>query len=134
VAPAHRSTISRRPWSGSATFGQLYLNRGNWRGEQVIPQAWVHDSVTPVAPHVMPGVDPGYPLGYGYQWWIPEGDEGEFSAIGIYNQFICVNPMRQLVIVKLSANCGYGRTDDDSSWREPESFEMFRAIGDDIGR
>jgi CubicO group peptidase (beta-lactamase class C family) len=115
-----------------AKFGQIYLERGNWRGRQIIPEAWVHDSVTPDAPHVMPGLHPEYPIGYGYQWWIPEGDQGEFSAIGVYNQFIYVNPAKRLVIVKLSANSGYGLTDDDSSWRELENFELFRAIGDTL--
>ena len=111
-----------------AKLGQLYLQDGDWNGTQVVPARWVQDSVTPDAPHVMPGVDPGYPIGYGYQWWVPEGDEGEYAAIGVYNQFIYVNPARRTVIVKLSANSGYGLTDDDSSWRELESFEFFRAI------
>jgi len=112
-----------------AKLGQLYLQGGRWQGRQIVPEAWVHDSVTPDAPHVMPGLDPAYPLGYGYQWWVPPGDEGEFSAIGVYNQFVYVNPTRRLVIVKLSANSVYGTTADDSSWRELESFEVFRAIG-----
>lgn len=115
-----------------AKFGQLYLQGGQWRGKQLVPEAWVHDSVTPDAPHLMPGLHPEYPIGYGYQWWIPEGDEGEFSAIGVYNQFVYVNPAKQLVIVKLSANSGYGLTDNDSSWRELESIELFRAIGDSL--
>lgn len=112
-----------------AKLGQLYLDGGSWRGVQVIPAAWVRDSVTPDGPHVQPGLDPAYPLGYGYQWWVPEGDEGEFAAVGVYNQFIYVNPARRLVIVKLSANSGYGLTNDDSSWREMETFEFFRAVG-----
>lgn len=111
-----------------AKFGQLYLEGGKWRGSQVVPAEWVHDSVTPDAPHVMPGLHPEYPVGYGYQWWIPQGDEGEFMAIGVYNQFIYVNPARRVVIVKLSANSGYGLTDDDTSWRELESIELFRTI------
>ena len=111
-----------------AKLGQLYLQGGNWRGTQIVPAAWVHDSVTPDAPHVMPGVDAEYPVGYGYQWWVPMGDEGEYAAIGVYNQFIYVNPAKQVVIVKLSANSGYGLTDDDTSWREMESIELFRAI------
>jgi CubicO group peptidase (beta-lactamase class C family) len=113
-----------------AKLGQLYLNKGSWNGVQIVPAAWVSASVTPDAPHVMPGHDPSFPLGYGYQWWIPESDEGEYSAIGVYNQFIYVNPTKRLVIVKLSANSEYGQTDNDSSWREMESFELFRAIGD----
>ena len=112
-----------------AKLGQLYLNKGSWNGVQIVPAAWVIASVTPDAPHVMPGRDPGFPLGYGYQWWVPEGDEGEYAAIGVYNQFIYVNPTKRLVIVKLSANSAYGQTNDDSSWREMESFELFRAIG-----
>jgi len=112
-----------------AKLGQLYLNNGSWNDVQIVPAAWVSASVTPDAPHVMPGRDPGFPLGYGYQWWVPEGDEGEYAAIGVYNQFIYVNPTKRLVIVKLSANSAYGQTNDDSSWREMESFELFRAIG-----
>jgi CubicO group peptidase (beta-lactamase class C family) len=112
-----------------AKLGQLYLDKGNWNGVQIVPAAWVSASVTPDAPHVMPGSDPNFPLGYGYQWWVPESDEGEYSAIGVYNQFIYVNPTKRLVIVKLSANSEYGQTADDSSWREMESFELFRAIG-----
>jgi CubicO group peptidase (beta-lactamase class C family) len=37
-----------------AKFGQLYLNRGSWLGEQIVPQSWVIDSTTPDAPHLMP--------------------------------------------------------------------------------
>jgi CubicO group peptidase (beta-lactamase class C family) len=117
-----------------AKLGQLYLQNGSWNDKQVVPAQWVHDSVTPDAPHVMPGLDPEYPIGYGYQWWVPQGDEGEYSAIGVYNQFIYVNPTKRVVIVKLSANSGYGLTDNDSSWRELESFELFRAIADSLNK
>lgn len=112
-----------------AKLGVLYLNDGNWNGVQIVSADWVHDSVTPDSPHVMPGVDPGYPLGYGYQWWVPESEEGEFSAIGVYNQFIFVNPTRDLVVVKLSANRNYGTTATEESYREIESIEFFREIG-----
>lgn len=115
-----------------AKLGQLYLQGGKWQNQQVVPADWVHDSVTPDAPHIMPGLDPEYPIGYGYQWWVPQGDDGEFSAIGVYNQFIYVNPAKHMVIVKLSANSGYGLTDDDTSWRELESIELFRTIGTSV--
>ncbi|MEO2167183.1 MAG: serine hydrolase, partial [bacterium] len=70
-----------------------------------------------------------FPLGYGYQWWVPEGDEGEYSAIGVYNQFIYVNPARRLVIVKLSANSDYATAEDGSADKEFETIELFRTIG-----
>ena len=111
-----------------AKLGQLYLQEGEWHGRRIVSADWVRDSVTPDAPHVMPGEGPGFNLGYGYQWWVPKSDEGEYLAIGIYNQFIYVNPERDTVIVKLSANSAYGTTPDDSSSREMESLAFFRAL------
>lgn len=111
-----------------AKLGQLYLQEGAWQGRQIVPKAWIRDSLTPDAPHLLAEAHPEYPVSYGYQWWIPVGEEGEFSAIGVYNQFIFVNPTRRTVIVKLSAYPQYGMTADESSYRELETFELFRAI------
>lgn len=111
-----------------ARLGQLYLQGGRWGDRQIISEAWVRDSLTADAPHLLPSAHPEFPVGYGYQWWLPEGDRGEFSAIGVYNQFVFVDPERRVVIVKLSANPNYGLTNDESSYRELESFELFRAI------
>lgn len=111
-----------------ARFGQLYLQNGARDGEQIVPADWIAASLTSDEPHLQPEAHPEYPVGYGYQWWLPESTRGEYAAIGVYNQFIWIDPSRELVIVKLSANPSYGSTDDESSWRELESFEFFRAI------
>jgi len=111
-----------------AKLGQLFLNRGEWHGARIVSEQWVHDSLTPDAPHVMPAAHPDFPVGYGYQWWVPTGDEGEFSAIGVYNQFVWVNPTTNTVIVKLSAYNDYGTSPEPASWLELQSFELFRAI------
>ena len=42
-----------------AKLGRLYLHEGRWNGSEILPAAWVRASVTPDAPHVMPGVRPG---------------------------------------------------------------------------
>lgn len=111
-----------------AKLGQLYLDGGRWGDQQIVPEHWVKASVIADAPHLT--VEKmGYGLGYGYQWWLMDGDEGEYSAIGVYNQFIYVNPTKGLVIVKLSANSEYGLTNEESSFRELETVEFFRAIG-----
>lgn len=117
-----------------AKLGELYRNGGNWHGRQIVPAEWVQASVTPDAPHLRPGVrdSSDSAFGYGYQWWVMEGDEGEYSAIGVYNQFIYVNPARATVIVKLSASRNYGQTNDETSYREAETIEMFRAIADAV--
>lgn len=115
-----------------AKMGELFRLNGVWEGKQIVPAGWVQASVTPDAPHLMPGDNPAsdFALGYGYQWWVMDGDEGEYSAIGVYNQFIYVNPSRDLVIVKLSANSNYGTSEDGSSDKEFETIELFRAIGE----
>jgi CubicO group peptidase (beta-lactamase class C family) len=114
-----------------AKLGELYRLDGQLNGHQIVPAEWVRTSVTPDAPHLQPGKDnpaTDYELGYGYQWWIPEGDGGEFLAIGVYNQFIYINPAHGVVIVKLSANRNYGVSDEESCYREIETIEFFREI------
>ncbi len=112
-----------------ARFGRLYLNNGNWNGEQIVPAAWVHDSITPDGPHLMPGADnpnSNWVLGYGYQWWIPIDPDGEFLAIGVYNQLLYIYPKERLVIAKTSAYPQY--TDEDGDASELQTIELFRAI------
>jgi CubicO group peptidase (beta-lactamase class C family) len=70
-----------------------------------------------------------FPLGYGYQWWIPD-DSGDFTAIGVYNQFIYVSPDNGLVIVKLSANKNYGMSDATSAQSELETLSFLKALNE----
>ncbi len=116
-----------------ARFGRLYLKNGNWNGTQVVPAAWVKASVTPDAPHLVPGkrANSSWVLGYGYQWWIPENPDGDFLAIGIYGQAIYIYPKYGIVIAKTSAYVDYNKDGDDM---EIESIEMFRAIAKNMGR
>ncbi len=115
-----------------AKIGQLFLNKGVWAGQQIVPKVWAEASVVADAPHVEMGqVIVGghpFPAGYGYQWWVPAGDRGEYSAIGVYNQFVFVDPSRSVVIVKLSANPAYGTSPDEATNREEETIEFLRAI------
>lgn len=96
-----------------AKIGSLFAHDGNWRGRQVVPEAWVRSSIHPDGAHVTPGsrTNSAHDLGYGFQWWIPESEEGEFLAVGVYNQFIYVNPTRNTVIVKHSANPNFTKGD-----------------------
>jgi CubicO group peptidase (beta-lactamase class C family) len=106
-----------------AKLSSLYLHNGDWNGEQVVPSSWVKDSITPDAPHLLPSES----FGYGYQWWITDGDSREFMAMGVYGQYMYINPETNTVIVKLSANPFY----NDISYAPSSDFvhlEMFRAI------
>ena len=107
-----------------AKLGPLYLHNGNWQGQQIVPEEWVMASVTPDAPHIMPTPDN---IGYGYQWWIPFGDEGEYMAIGVYNQYIYINPTTNTVIVKNSSNYKYNEVGNPYA-SKTVILEMFRKI------
>jgi CubicO group peptidase (beta-lactamase class C family) len=115
-----------------AKLGELYRKKGQWNERQIVPEEWVTASVRADAPHLQPGqpilADHPLDLGYGYQWWLPNGDRGEFSAIGIYNQLVYVDPSRGVTIVKLSANPAYGTTMEESTNREMENIAFLRAV------
>jgi CubicO group peptidase (beta-lactamase class C family) len=51
-----------------AKIGFLWLQRGNWDGQQIVSEAWVLDSVKTHSKNAGPD------YGYGYGWWISMGD------------------------------------------------------------
>jgi CubicO group peptidase (beta-lactamase class C family) len=112
-----------------ARLGLLYQNGGARDGVQIVPEAWVRASVTPDAPHLMPGPRPSalLPSGYGYQWWVPD-DSGVFAAIGIYNQYVYVDPKARVVIAKSSAFRGYAASTAPEAYKSVEHFALFKAI------
>lgn len=112
-----------------AKLGELFRLEGQVNGRQLVPSTWVRASTTSDAPHLLPGGNPlsDFPLGYGYQWRIPD-DSGDFTAIGVHNQFIYVSPDNGLVVVKLSANRNYGMSDATSAQSELETLSFLKAL------
>ena len=112
-----------------ARFARLYLHEGSWNGEQLLPRDWIRDSLDISADYSKPGANnDGYnAIGYGYQWWVPEGDQGEFMAIGVYGQFLYVNPEQKVIIVKVNAD-----PDFMAEHYELKHVEFFRAIADGL--
>lgn len=91
-----------------ARVGQLMLNGGRWGGVQIVPEAWVRESVRPSQPH-----NPRY----GLLWWIvPEG----FAAFGYLDTNVYVFPGRELVVVRMQAKPLEGATR-----YEPAAFDLF---------
>ena len=60
-----------------ARFGQLYLESGRWRDQQVVPAAWVRESLEKHTDN------PGG-ASYGYLWWIMP--DGSYLATGTGGQ------------------------------------------------
>lgn len=74
-----------------AKFGFLFLNDGEWDGQQVIPAAWVQTSTDT-------HTEVWSETGYGYQWWTNSYLDS-FEARGYLSQSIIVIQDHELVIV-----------------------------------
>jgi CubicO group peptidase (beta-lactamase class C family) len=74
-----------------AKIGYLYLNGGQWDGQQVVPAAWVAESTRQ---HIVART---LQEGYGYQWWIHPS--GMYLALGYAGQYIAVVPGKDMVVV-----------------------------------
>src|SRR5699024_7843853 len=101
-----------------ARFGQMFLQKGEWHGQQVVPEAWVLESTAPSSPTKEGSIQ------YGYQWWVPaDAEEGEYFARGIYGQYVYVNTANNVVIAMTAA---------DRNFRDKEAhtqnLAMFREI------
>ena len=89
-----------RDWS---KFGLLYLNKGNWNGEQVFDESWAKYVATPTN---------GSKGDYGAHFWLNAG--GKFPGVprdmfycsGHQGQMVAIFPSQDLVIVRM------GLTDD----------------------
>jgi CubicO group peptidase (beta-lactamase class C family) len=79
-----------------AKLGYLYLNRGQWNGEQIVPAKWVDQST---AKHIETKglMNAAEDDGYGYFWWMDA--YGGYSAHGYGGQYIFVVPNLKLVAV-----------------------------------
>ena len=84
-----------------ALFGQLYLQRGQWNGVQVVPAAWIDAST---AAQVVNGdfpVGDDHGHGYGYQFW--RCQHGAYRADGAFGQMCIVMPDQDAVVVFTSS-------------------------------
>lgn len=88
------SWATARDW---AKFGQLYLNRGEWNGEQILSEDWINYTVEPVA---------GSNGQYGAHFWLnaegfyPDVPRDLFSANGFQGQHVFIIPSEDLVVVR----------------------------------
>ncbi|WP_112323032.1 serine hydrolase [Oceanibium sediminis] len=108
-------------------LGQLILDNGAWRGEQVLPEAAIA--------RIREGGDPeafaraGYELlpdwSYRGMWWVSHDDHGAFAARGVHGQTIWIDPTADMVIVRFASNPVAGNAAND-----PTSLPAYRAVAD----
>ncbi len=114
-----------------AKFGLLYLQKGRWDNDQIISEKWIEDSHKTDGDHLIPGVrsTSSNPWGYGYQWWVPGFPDTDFTASGVYNQYIYIDPISKIVIAKTSSNYKYT---SELQMSKDMHMAMFRSIAKHI--
>ena len=91
------------------------LNGGVIDGQPTLPDGWIAEATTPK-------VIAGEAVEYGYMWW--PLDRGAYAAIGIFGQFIYVNPSDNLVVAMWSAQPKPVGTD------VIDEYDFFNALAD----
>jgi CubicO group peptidase (beta-lactamase class C family) len=109
-----------------AKFGLLYLNGGSWKGEQVVPPAWVEASLSGQ-------VDVGAQFDYGYWWWLSViWGYPVYSAIGFGGQRIHIVPDLDIVVVTTSNDRYFGTGDEFDSFAFLERYLIPAAAAERI--
>ena len=78
-------------------LGQLYLDKGNWNGEQLFAPEWVDYVTTPTA--LSNGT-------YGAHFWLnakgkyPDVPKDLYSMNGFQGQYVFIIPSKDLVVVR----------------------------------
>lgn len=86
-----------------AKFGQLLLDKGQWKGKQLIPASWVEEMMKTQVKSSK----------YGYQMWVCS-NPGTAKADGAFGQYIIVMPKEDMVAVITQSMTG------DAGKREQE--------------
>ncbi len=88
-----------------ARFGQLYLQKGKWNGQQLIPASWVELAT---ARQTSNGSSPesDWEQGYGYQFW--RCRHGFYRGDGAFGQFCIVMPEYDAVVAITSGTKNMG--------------------------
>jgi hypothetical protein len=78
-----------------ARFGQLYLQKGMWKGKQLVPAQWVEEATTrQTANGSSPNSD--WDQGYGYQFW--RSRHNTYRGDGAFGQYCMVLPEFDAVV------------------------------------
>ena len=87
-----------------ARLGRLYLNHGNWNGEQLIDSSYTRKA-TSIADLLDEKGNPN--VNYGYQFWLAERQGlSIYYARGLWGQYIICIPEKNMIVVRLGKKYG----------------------------
>lgn len=105
-------TIYHSTARSMARFGLLFLNKGKWKNEQIVPLEYFHEST-----NSSQTINPAY----GYLWWlngkskymipgsqevfdgklVPNAPDDMFAAMGAKDQRVYIIPSKNMVVVRM---------------------------------
>ena len=103
-----------------AKFGLLYLNDGEYEGNQIILADWVRDSLRTYSEDAWDNIGRFRDIGYGYHWWSATADEHRVNfAWGHGGQLIVLVDELDLVVVTTADP--FWLQHDDQSWKHEKA-------------
>jgi CubicO group peptidase (beta-lactamase class C family) len=107
----------------AARFGLLYINDGTYKGNQIVPADWVHDSLQTYSVNeaFVKKVGRFRDIGYGYHWWSADAGEHHVNfAWGHGGQLIVLVDEFDMVIVTTSYP--FWLEHNDQSWKNEKAI------------
>jgi CubicO group peptidase (beta-lactamase class C family) len=95
-----------------ARFGQLYLQKGVWRGTRILSEAWVEAASTAQISNSSPNID--WAQGYGYQFW--RCRYGAYRGDGAFGQYCVIMPEQDAVLA-ITSGVGEMQPPLDLIWK-----------------
>jgi len=90
-----------------ARFGQLLLQKGEFNGQRILPEAVVSNLETGGDREAFARGPSASPMNQGYsyhdQWWMTHNEHGAYMSLGYGGQMLYIDPLAQLVIAKFSS-------------------------------
>lgn len=105
-------------------IGKLYKDFGRWNGQTIVDSAFIAESIQPPSTLNKDGTPCNT---YGYQWWLSVNpDDPFFFMRGIKGQYVLVDPLHDLIVVRL------GRIRDDGNGDRPHPNDVYQYL--EMGR
>ena len=89
-----------------ARFGEMLRRGGEFNGQRVLAKAAIDDTVKGGDREKFKASGMAFRPGYSYrnQWWMLHNADGAYEASGIHGQMVHINPVAEMVVVKLSSH------------------------------
>ena len=118
--PAYHFRLSARDM---ARYGQLYLQKGNWNGNQIVPEKWIEASTTPYSI-----TNPNYGIAYGMLWYVLYPNENRttksYYHTGNGVHMLGVYPSKKMVLIHRVD------TEQEYSFNQEHFYQMISKVFD----